>query len=74
VTCPKCGAQQERVIDSRGTDAGTVIRRRRQCDGCQHRWTTHERIEPEIDVERWHARAKAIAAELRAMATALERW
>lgn len=75
--CPECGARRDRVVDSRGNQAGTFIRRRRICDGCRHRWTTYERIEADGDADLFneqHSRAKAIAAELREMATALERW
>lgn len=43
--CPKCGAQKSSVIDSRQAEEGTSIRRRRECDSCQHRFTTYERME-----------------------------
>ena len=43
--CPKCGYPESRVIDSRPTDEGGCIRRRRECLQCQHRFTTYERIE-----------------------------
>lgn len=43
--CPYCGADDDRVIDSRSADAGSVIRRRRECNGCSKRFTTYERIE-----------------------------
>jgi transcriptional repressor NrdR len=43
--CPFCGANEDKVIDSReGTD-GVVIRRRRECLSCARRFTTRERIE-----------------------------
>ena len=41
--CPFCKEQQDRVIDSRSSDAGRVIRRRRQCLACKKRFTTYER-------------------------------
>ena len=41
--CPFCKEQQDRVIDSRSSDAGRVIRRRRQCLVCRKRFTTYER-------------------------------
>lgn len=43
--CPKCGYTESKVIDSRPTDEGGCIRRRRECLACQHRFTTYERVE-----------------------------
>lgn len=43
--CPFCGAEDTRVIDSRPSDDNTSIRRRRQCDICQRRFTTYEKVE-----------------------------
>ncbi len=43
--CPFCGADDTRVIDSRPADDNTSIRRRRQCDVCQKRFTTYEKVE-----------------------------
>ena len=43
--CPKCGCQDDKVIDSRASKEGATIRRRRQCLGCSHRFTTYEEIE-----------------------------
>lgn len=45
--CPFCGAVETSVLDSRSTDQDAVIRRRRECAGCQRRFTTYERIESE---------------------------
>jgi transcriptional repressor NrdR len=45
--CPKCGAQEDKVIDSRAWKDGAVIRRRRECLKCEHRFTTYEEIERE---------------------------
>jgi transcriptional repressor NrdR len=45
--CPKCGCQEDRVIDSRGSREGATIRRRRECTKCTHRFTTYEEIEHE---------------------------
>ena len=45
--CPKCGCQDDKVIDSRGSREGATIRRRRECTGCGHRFTTYEEIEHE---------------------------
>jgi len=43
--CPYCGYEDDRVIDSRPTEEGTVIRRRRECSKCQRRYTTYEKVE-----------------------------
>lgn len=43
--CPFCSELESRVLDSRNTDDGTVIRRRRECVGCKRRFTTYERVE-----------------------------
>ncbi len=43
--CPFCGAMENRVIDSRLSKDGHVIRRRRECNDCGKRFTTYERIE-----------------------------
>ncbi len=43
--CPFCKADDDRVIDSRASNDGFAIRRRRECLGCERRFTTYERIE-----------------------------
>ncbi|MBU6484451.1 MAG: transcriptional regulator NrdR [Betaproteobacteria bacterium] len=43
--CPFCGSDETQVIDSRVSDAGDSIRRRRRCTGCQKRFTTYETVE-----------------------------
>lgn len=45
--CPKCGQQDDKVIDSRSSKEGSTIRRRRECLACAHRFTTYEEIEHE---------------------------
>ncbi|TAK98291.1 MAG: transcriptional repressor NrdR [Verrucomicrobia bacterium] len=45
--CPKCGGQEDRVVDSRSSREGSTIRRRRECAQCNHRYTTYEEIEHE---------------------------
>jgi transcriptional repressor NrdR len=45
--CPKCGCQEDKVIDSRSSREGAVIRRRRECASCTFRFTTYEEIEQE---------------------------
>lgn len=43
--CPFCGSNHDRVIDSRPTEGGQAIRRRRECLACTHRYSTYERVE-----------------------------
>lgn len=52
--CPFCGEQESKVVDSRHSDDGLSIRRRRECMGCQRRFTTYEIVEtmPIIVVKR----------------------
>jgi transcriptional repressor NrdR len=54
VRCPACSSLDDRVIDSRTSDDGGTIRRRRECAGCGRRFTTYERIEevPVVIVKR----------------------
>ena len=41
--CPFCKEEQDKVIDSRSSDGGRIIRRRRQCLACNKRFTTYEK-------------------------------
>ena len=52
--CPSCGEQESKVVDSRQSEDGLSIRRRRECMGCQKRFTTYEVVEtvPIIVVKR----------------------
>ena len=43
--CPYCGYQESKVVDSRHSDDGLSIRRRRECLSCQKRFTTYETVE-----------------------------
>ncbi|MGI6705330.1 MAG: transcriptional regulator NrdR [Clostridia bacterium] len=43
--CPFCNVMESKVVDSRPTDEGTSIRRRRECTSCGRRFTTYEKIE-----------------------------
>lgn len=45
MTCPFCGHLQDKVVDSRESKEGDVIRRRRECLACERRFTTYERID-----------------------------
>ena len=56
--CPHCGFQESKVVDSRHSEDGTSIRRRRECLNCQRRFTTYETVEslPVIVVKRDNSR------------------
>ena len=58
--CPFCGEQESKVVDSRHSEDGVSIRRRRECMGCQRRFTTYEMVEtlPIIVVKRNGSRQK----------------
>lgn len=43
--CPFCGNPDSKVVDSRPDKGGAAIRRRRECEDCAKRFTTHERVE-----------------------------
>ncbi|NLO89288.1 MAG: transcriptional repressor NrdR [Clostridia bacterium] len=43
--CPYCGSTSSKVLESRATEEGRCIRRRRECSSCSERFTTYERIE-----------------------------
>jgi len=66
--CPFCARSDTQVIDSRASDEGASIRRRRRCLGCDKRFTTYERVElalPSI-VKRGGSRAEYDRDKLRA--------
>ena len=44
--CIYCGCSESRVIDSRPSEDGEAIRRRRECEGCGRRFTTYEKVDP----------------------------
>jgi transcriptional repressor NrdR len=46
--CPNCKHDNDRVIDSRSSDEGYAIRRRRECLSCKRRYTTYERLEEPV--------------------------
>jgi transcriptional repressor NrdR len=58
--CPFCGFREDRVIDSRESKEGDVIRRRRECLQCIRRYTTYERIDeiPNVVVKKDGRREK----------------
>ena len=66
--CPDCGRLQSRVVDSRQSEDGSSIRRRRECEGCGRRFTTYERIDmvPLIVVKKDQTRETFDVNKLRA--------
>jgi len=56
--CPYCGYEEDKVIDSRPTEEGYAIRRRRECLNCLKRFTTYENIErkPLMVIKKDHSR------------------
>lgn len=56
--CPYCAHQEDKVIDSRPTDDGGTIRRRRECINCHKRYTTYEKVEslPIMIIKKDHSR------------------
>ena len=72
--CPYCGADDTRVVDSRPAEGGSTIRRRRECESCQNRFTTYERREQALVVRKRDGSAepfslaKVVSGVSRAMA------
>jgi transcriptional repressor NrdR len=60
--CPTCGAPDTRVIDSRPAEGGQSIRRRRLCETCDGRFTTYERLEPQLMVRKRNGRLEAFSS------------
>jgi len=58
VKCPRCGSDEDKVIDSRAVRDGRAVRRRRECTACGDRYTTYEGVEtrPVVVVKRGGAR------------------
>ncbi len=59
--CPSCGAPDTRVIDSRPAEGDQSIRRRRECETCSGRFTTYERLEPQLVVRKRNGRLEAFS-------------
>ena len=64
--CPNCGHEEDKVIDSRPSEEGYAIRRRRECLNCKERFTTYENIErkPIVVVKRDQSRQNFDKAKL----------
>jgi len=54
VKCPRCGSDEDKVVDSRAVRDGRAVRRRRECTACGERYTTYEGVEtrPVVVVKR----------------------
>lgn len=66
--CPFCQHEDTQVVDTRDSEEGDVIRRRRRCNGCEKRFTTYERVEltmPSV-VKKNGSRSEFEPAKLRA--------
>lgn len=48
--CPFCKADNDRVVDSRASEGGWAIRRRRHCQSCERRFTTYEKAERDVQL------------------------
>ena len=66
--CPRCGADNDKVVDSRGSKEEPVVRRRRECQVCGGRFTTIESIVPDelTVIKRTGAREEFSPVKLRA--------
>ena len=65
--CPYCSCVESHVVDSRQSEDGTSIRRRRECEGCKRRFTTYERVDivPLIVVKKDQTRETFDVSKLR---------
>lgn len=59
--CPTCGADNDRVIDSRASHDGAAIRRRRECLACQARYSTFERMDDPVKCPFCHEEHNRVA-------------
>ena len=69
--CPFCSHPETQVVETRDSDEGDVVRRRRRCHGCEKRFTTYERAEIALPavVKRDGTRAEMDPAKIRASMT-----
>ncbi len=61
--CPKCKAEDTKVIDSRIIEDGFAIRRRRECSSCGYRFTTYERVDMDFVILKKDGRREAYSRE-----------
>ena len=71
--CPFCGVDNDRVIDSRATEGGRAIRRRRLCQACDKRFTTREHIEPPTRITVIKKDGSRVPFDLQKVLTGLEK-
>jgi len=71
--CPFCAKDHDKVIDSRSTEAGRVIRRRRECIACGKRFTTYEHIEQTVRLAVVKKDGTRVPYDRQKMLTGLER-
>ncbi|HEY8450156.1 MAG TPA: transcriptional regulator NrdR [Bacillota bacterium] len=73
--CPFCQHADSRVLDSRPTEEGAVIRRRRECTACGERFTTYERVELPLLVVKRDGRREPFSRDkiLQGLLTACEK-
>lgn len=62
VHCPECGFESSRVVDSRPSEEGVAIRRRRECESCSVRFTTYERTDAVRRVRKRSGRLEPFSA------------
>jgi transcriptional repressor NrdR len=69
--CPFCSHEETQVVETRDSDEGDVVRRRRRCHGCEKRFTTYERAEIALPavVKRDGTRAEMDPEKIRASMT-----
>ena len=60
--CPFCGSEDTRVVDSRPAEGGSAIRRRRECEACENRFTTYERRDHALVVRKRDGTAQPFSA------------
>ena len=58
--CPYCGFQDDHVLESRTVRDGEVIKRRRECESCNRRYTTYEHIEAQVMVVKHDGRRESL--------------
>lgn len=71
--CPFCGQDDDRVVDSRSSEGGKVVRRRRECLACKRRFTTYERAEEGVRLTVIKKDGKRESYDRQKLITGLER-
>ena len=71
--CPFCRIDDDKVIDSRSSEGGVVVRRRRECQSCRRRFTTYERIEEAVKLSVSKRDGTRVAYDRNKLLTGLQR-